>query len=194
MKNRLSLEKVDAIKVVSAFSISVLLVVLFYFLYAEKSKFNETSYHNKVYEKLNKMRASAIGKNLVLINEITSKVSPKPKILLVYSGYDCSECLKKSFGLISDFEKSDKCDAIVIGSESNIGSDKIRFDYDGEIYYDAKSEIRRHLNYVLTPAFLLLDDKNIVRSAFWALPNNQERNKEEFAKFLIELDSLSSKD
>jgi len=60
--------------------------------------------------------------------------------------------------------------------------DKIHYDYDGVIWSDPKNEIRKELNYILTPAFLMLDSGDTVRLASWLLPTNQEENKEEFTK------------
>lgn len=170
MNNKWNIIKSNSIKIASVFSSSCLLTVVFYYLYIEKHNSSENTYQKKVEEKLDKMRTSVIGKRLDSINEIVSKSSIKPKVVLIYSGFDCSECLKESFRLVSGLKKDDKYDVFVIGSESNIGSDKIRFDYDAEIWFDGKSDIRKSLNYILSPAFLLLDSDNMVKSVFWTLP------------------------
>ena len=103
-----------------------------------------------------------------------------------------NECLKESFNYVRDIKSNNKIEVCVIASESNIGADKIHYDYDGVIWFDAKDEIRKEVNYILTPAFLMLDSGDTVRLAVWLLPGSQEENKEEFTKFLRELEKLNT--
>ena len=179
--SKIIFEQKQMIKLVVMCITSILLAFLFCYRYFETPQASKNTYHKKIQEKINKMRESITDKKLHSISEIVGKIN-KSKVLLLYTGYDCHECLKESFNYMRDIKSSNKIEVCVIASESNIGADKIHYDYDGVIWSDPKNEIRKELNYILTPAFLMLDSRDTVRLASWLLPTNQEENKEEFTK------------
>lgn len=109
-----------------------------------------------------------IGKSCAIIdNLLIDDISDKELTFLLYTGFDCNNCIKEGFKVFSDLKNRDEkndMDYFVISIHSNTSSDQIQYKYYGYIHIDINDIIRKELKYIPTPVIIQLDSLRVIKN------------------------------
>lgn len=125
------------------------------------------------------------SKNLKILDRLIPATDLKEnndKIILLYTGFDCSTCVKKAFELVKKIQDTySRTNVFIIASNTNIGHDQLANQYYDFIYFDKNEEIRRYLKFIYTPVFLSVDNNFDIKDVYF--PNVfDEVGKNDFLK------------
>ena len=131
------------------------------------------NYRKEITVKFNKVKKMLIGRELKSIKTIIPDSLDKvgyPYILFLFTGNDCSGCIKKGFEIVKKIEDSTIVKKVFVIS-SNVNNSIYQFnnDYYRYIYPDNKDCIRRELRFIFTPAFITLDSLFIIKDLYFPL-------------------------
>ncbi len=103
-------------------------------------------------------------------------------VLFLFSGYNCDTCIELGFNIMTHLTDGGmSSDAIfVVGSDTDVGSIQLRYNYRDMIYPDNENLIRQELKFIYTPIMLLFDEKGLVSDVFFP---STEFDKGEAQKF-----------
>lgn len=165
-------------KILILFVVCLLLIIysiIFSFNYTKVE--NELSKNNK-----NVMRETSLKKRFLMEKQLRGKdlkVLPKiipadeinteeEKIILLYSGFDCSTCVRKAFKLVTKIKNLYPLKKIfIIASNTNIGRDQLENQYYKFIYFDENEIIRQYLKFIYTPVFLSVDNNFEIKDVYF---------------------------
>lgn len=103
-------------------------------------------------------------------------------VLFLFSGYNCDTCIELGFNIMTHLtEGGMSSDAIfVVGSDTDVGSIQLRYNYREMIYPDNENLIRQELKFIYTPIILLFDGQGRITDVLFP---STELDKVEAQKF-----------
>jgi len=90
----------------------------------------------------------------------------KLKTIVIYSGFDCSVCVRKSFSIIKTL-KNKNINVYVVATSTNINRDQIRYHLRNVYIWEDKHDlIRKELKFIPTPVLVILNNKNKIVNGY----------------------------
>ena len=128
------------------------------------------------HQRLEKMRASLIGRESTALRDVIGDQVPDRFIALLVTPGDCGTCLGKSFALTREIEAhADGSAVYVVANNPDVGSYQLSYGYEDMIYYDREDSVRQGFAYYHTPVFLSVDGNTVTDVYF---PKTSDDRKE----------------
>lgn len=158
--------------------ILILIIILLIVSCINKKKDNNID-NLKRRDKTETQKLMIIGKKLKSFEKIINdSVDLKNKIIFIYNGFDCENCIDIGYNLTKKIDSlSHKQIVYIIATSTNIGRDQYRNCYYNFIYFDEHDLIRRELKYIYTPVIIKLDSLRIIEDAYFPSPNRNIKNE-----------------
>lgn len=136
------------------------------------------------------MLNSLLGRDVSFVDSLLGlKGVENPQVILICSVYDCGTCLNSAFAELKLLGgRLDSLSIQVVGVLSDPTPLQTRFEYYDYIAYDIDDVIRRHLKYIPTPTFIVIDQNRQIRYLYRP---TAEDNPESVAKLLLQNSQLS---
>lgn len=163
-----------------------------YFFDKDYEEKNNSLEPNMFEEKLLAMRNELTGINMNSLKSVLGDAlfrQKQEKIIFLYTGFDCGNCIEDGFELVKSIKSSDTSkDIYVIASNTNIGSNQIAYDYHDFIYNDHDEKIRSELKYIYTPVFLSVDSTERINALYF--PTTFKSNDDYRMNFLQKISGM----
>ena len=108
------------------------------------------------------------------------------KVILIYTGFDCSPCVDKGFLILKTVQSQNENQKInIVATSANIGRDQERNEFYDLVYSDNQELIRTELKFLYTPVILVLDRDNRIIHLNFPKTNSNEREMVEQINHVI---------
>lgn len=116
-------------------------------------------------KKKSDMLDSLVGRDVSFVDSLlVFKEKNRPRVFMICSVFDCGPCLNSAFVELKILDNLLFPSSVqVVGVLSDPTPLQTRFGYYDYIVYDADDVIRRHLKYIPTPVFIVVDKNGQVR-------------------------------